>query len=134
MSNLLKILFIFCCFSLFTGCATIVSGGTSQTIQINTIDAESKAPICGAKCIVSNAGGCAYTYTNPGFISVARGKGPLMVSCNKAGYLPANVSASDSFNPWVIGNIFFWPGIIVDAFSCAYSTYPNSMIIQMPRA
>jgi hypothetical protein len=111
-----------------SGCATVVSG-TSQTLQIQALDAQTHHTIPGAMCNVITSSGVNIPMTsNPGSVNVARGKGPLQVTCKKAGYNQTQIGVGTSFNAWTIADVLFWPAFIVDGLDGAYSQYDQSFV------
>ncbi|MDX1900739.1 MAG: hypothetical protein SFW66_01885 [Gammaproteobacteria bacterium] len=118
-----------------SGCATIMSGGSTQTINVQAVDNDSGQPIQGAVCQVSNAKSqMSYVSGNPGTVSVSNGGGALTVACTKKGYIQTRTASGDSFNAWAIGNVIFWPGFIVDAVTGAMTRYPSHITVVMTRA
>lgn len=114
--------------SMLSACATVVSG-SSQPLNVQAVDAETHQVIVGAKCTVRDDKGVDFDVQgNPGVVQVHRAKGPLKVSCMKAGYQQAQVGVGTSFNGWTVVDIVFWPGFIVDGVSGAYSSYKPSHV------
>lgn len=113
------------------GCATIFSG-TTQTIHVRAIDAETEELLAGCACVVSDGSGGEYVMAgNPGAVTVKRGGGMLSFACKKRGYRQLNTLAGDSFNAVSVVNILFWPGALVDACAGAYAKYPSYYVIRM---
>lgn len=118
-------------FSLLTGCATIMSGGT-QNVGVKAVDATTNRPVPNVVCQAHDSKGMSYTVNgNPGTTLVTRGQGVLRIDCHGQGYAPSEVSLRDGFNAWTLGNIIFWPGIIVDAVSGAAEKYPSDVTVMM---
>ncbi len=108
-----------------SGCATMFSG-TTQTIHIQAIDANTQQIVPDAACTVSdNKGHVYYTASNPGNVIVEKSQGPLSLRCTAKGYKQSKVASGESFNAWTVADVLFWPGAIVDAASGAYSKYPS---------
>jgi hypothetical protein len=117
---------------LLSGCATIMNGGSTQKVNVQAVDDATHQLIPGAVCTVVDGQSNSYpVMTNPGVVTLTRGKGALTVSCNKEGYRQSKIAAGDSFNAWALGNIIFWPGIIVDAVSGAALKYPSHLSVIM---
>jgi len=119
--------------SLFlSGCATIMNGGSTQKINVQAVDDATHQLIPGAVCTVIDGQNNSYPVMgNPGVVTLTRGKGALTVSCKKEGYRQSKIAAGDSFNAWTLGNIIFWPGIVVDAVSGAALKYPSHLSVIM---
>ena len=117
-----------------SGCATMMSGST-QTINVQAIDSQTHHVIPGATCSLFDGEGRAYPVTgNPGSIIATRGKGSLQVKCRARGYQQSQTGVGQSFNAWIIANVLFWPGIIVDACTGATQKYPSHITVLMSKA
>jgi hypothetical protein len=113
------------------GCATIMSG-TSQTVNVQVINAKNHKLISGAKCTLKDADGIYYPInSNPGSVNLPRVYGGLNVNCTAKGYYQKQVGAGSSFNAWVVADILFWPGAIVDAATGAAQKYPSHITVLM---
>ncbi len=116
-----------------SGCATIMSGST-QAINVQAIDSQTHQVIPGATCTLFDGEGRAYPVTgNPGAIVATRGKGSLQVKCRARGYHQSQTGVGQSFNAWIIANVLFWPGIIVDACTGATQKYPSHITVLMSK-
>lgn len=114
--------------NLLAGCATIISG-TSQALHVQAVDAQTHQSIPGATCSVMTSTGLKIPLpSNPGVVNVARGKGPLQVTCQEQSYKQSQMGVGDSFNVWTIADVLFWPGFIVDGLDGAYSKYDQSYV------
>lgn len=112
-------------------CATIVSG-TTETIHVQSIDSKTQQFVQGAHCILND--GKANTYVvngNPGTAVVSRGNGAIQAKCMAPGYHQKAIGIGTSFNAWTLVNVLFWPGLIVDGLSGAYSKYPDHITVLM---
>lgn len=119
------------CIAGLTGCATIFSG-TTQTVNIQVVNAKTGEILEGANCRVVDGSGASYTVTqSPQTITVTRGGGSLQISCRKEGFHHTETAAGDSFNFVTVANVLFWPGLIVDAASGAYKKYPSHYVVSM---
>lgn len=117
---------------LLQGCATMFSG-TNQTIKIEAVDNETKKPITGCHCTVTDGLGGQHIVTgNPGSATVSK-KGSVQVNCAKEGYRQINTAVGESFSGTTILNVFFWPGLIVDAASGAYKKLPSHYLVSMEK-
>ncbi len=118
--------------SILSGCATIAGGGSSQEINVQAVDAKDHKPIQGVVCDVTDGKDVTYPVIgNPGKVEVTRGHGALTVSCHKHGYKQGKVAAGDSFNAWMLADVIFWPGAIVDAVDGAAEKYPSHISVLM---
>lgn len=90
-----------------SGCATI-SGGTSETVTINSVPPTAAITIDGGA-----------TYTTPASVSLSR-KNDHTIAVEKDGYKKATVSLGREFRTGatIFGNILWLlPGVVVDGFS-----------------
>ncbi len=133
MSKLIKTLAL-SAFVTVAGCATVMSGST-QTVQIQAVDATSHEPLSGVSCTVTDGKGNIYVPNGmPGAILVTKGNGALQPTCKRAGYRQTSVGVGSSFNAWTLVNVvFFWPGLIVDAATGAMQSYPSHMTVLMAK-
>lgn len=114
-----------------TACATILSG-TTQTINVQAVDARNNQPLSGVVCNVVDGTGMRYPISgNPGTVTVRKGQGILKPECRKLGYTQTSVAVGESFNALTIVNVLFWPGFIVDAVSGTMQKYPSYISITM---
>jgi uncharacterized protein YcfL len=115
----------------FVGCASIVSG-TSQSVQIKAVDTETNKPIKGATCIITTSKGMTFNVEqNPGMTTLNKSEGNLTVKCKAKGYEQKQIGVASSFDAWTIGNIIFWPGVIIDVVDGAYLEYPSFVTVTM---
>jgi hypothetical protein len=101
-----------------SGCATIMTGGGSQTIHIN-----SEPP--GARVFIDGHD----SGTSPIAASVDR-RQPHFVRIELAGYSPYEMKMGPGLNGWIFGNILFGGviGIIVDCVDGAVVIeYPDTV-------
>lgn len=123
---------LFLTVTLLSGCATIMNGGSTQKINVQAVDETTHQLIPDAVCTVRDGQGTSYPVMgNPGIVTVTRGKGALTVSCTSKTHRQSKIAAGDSFNAWTLGNIIFWPGIVVDAVSGAALKYPTHLSVIM---
>src|ERR1700734_3604302 len=109
---------------LVAGCASIVSG-TNQTIYVQAIDQTTKQRIPNAKCVMKDSKNNTYVLQgNPSSILINKGQGALHTECSAPGYVQNAVGTGATFDKWTIGNIIFWPGVIVDVVTGAVTKYP----------
>ena len=115
--------------SLFTGCASIVSG-QNQSLSVTTKN--NGSDVSGAKCSLSNDKG-SWFVTTPGSVTVRRSFNDLAVNCALDG-LDAGVSVvKSSTKGMAFGNIIFG-GIIgagVDMSTGAAYDYPEVINVEM---
>jgi hypothetical protein len=117
---------------MMTACATMMSGGSTQTVYLQAIDSKNHKIIPGAMCTITDDKGRVYAFnSNPGSVIVTKNKGALSVTCQKAGYRQAQIGVGQSFNAWTIADVIFWPGIIVDAVTGAVTKYPSHITVLM---
>lgn len=120
---------------LLTGCATVFTG-TNQSVNVRAVDSETKTALSDVSCSVVDSNGATFGVdSNPGEVTVSKGKGPLQVQCDQNGYQHYNGAIASDFNAVSILNVFFWPGFIVDVATGAIQKYPASYTAQMrPKA
>lgn len=118
-------------FAGLTGCASIVSG-TNQVVSVET-----RAPtgnISGASCKLQNDKGV-YYITTPGTVTVHRGYGDMVVTCDKPGLPTTTASFKSSIKGMLGGNLVFGGvgaiGAGVDMASGAAYDYPVLLQIMM---
>lgn len=107
------------------GCSTIVSG-TQQSVFIETPHAN------GAECkLTDSKSGSWYLNDTPASITVAKGNGPMNVTCNKKGYKTTTISVDEEVAGATFGNIILGGGIgiLVDAASGAAQKYPDKIVV-----
>lgn len=113
------------------GCATIVDG-THQVLHIKAVNGQTHQAIPNAKCKVTNAKNIGFVVpTNPGSVRVPRDYGGLTIACSAKGFYQQSIGTSSSFNSWVLGDILFWPGAIVDLATGAAKQYPPYITVFM---
>lgn len=108
------------------GCATMFSG-TSQKITVATTPA-------GAACTLTRDGVAVGSIAaTPGTLEVGKGSGYLKITCTKAGYLDAVVTAVSHYNTSTLWNHagFGIIGLGVDAGSGAMYHYVPDVAITM---
>ncbi len=118
--------------SVLSGCATIVSG-TSQNVNVQVVDSNHHL-ITDAKCNLTDGNGVSYLVSsNPGSVILPRVYGGLNVYCTAPGYYQNQIGLGSSFNAWVVADVLFWPGAIVDAATGAAKKYPSHITVIMSR-
>lgn len=116
---------------ILTGCASIVTG-TTQTLNVQVLDAQSEQMLSGAQCNIVDGDGRTYKVIgNPGAVVVTKGRGALSVNCKKPGYRQSQLGVGQSFNAWTFANVIFWPGVLVDAATGAIQKYPSHVTVLM---
>lgn len=132
MKMFLKMTVLVCGFGLLSGCATILGGGSTQQINVEAVDAQTNKTLDGAVCQIKDGKGMTYSIEgNPGATEVTRGQGALAVTCHKKGYKQSKVAAGNSFNAWMLGDVLFWPGAIVDGIDGSAEKYPSHLTVIM---
>ena len=113
------------CFSLLSGCATIVSG-TSQRVSVTT------APVSGAMCSLTNPEGTWYIST-PSSVVSHKSVSFLDIECKKAGYYDGKATIKSRVKPAFFGNALFGGGIGlgIDAYDGAGFSYPTNIQVPM---
>ncbi len=115
------------------GCATIFTG-TTQTINLQAIDAQTSQPLSGVSCTIADGKGMIYSIpSNPGSVLVTKGAGGITPNCRKDGYVQKSFGVGDSFNAVTMINILFWPGFIVDAMTGSMHKYPSHITVVMEK-
>lgn len=102
-----------------SGCATI-SGGTSETVTINSVPPTAAITIDGGA-----------TYTTPASVSLSR-KNDHTIAVEKDGYKKATVSLGREFRTGatIFGNILWLlPGVVVDGFSGGMWEFKDKSLI-----
>ncbi len=121
--------------ALLAGCTSILIG-TDQTVSVTTPN------LTGAACKLRDSKkGRWYLPSTPGRVTVPRGRGPLSVTCEKAGYQTTTVSVEGRVAPneiagalplaVVAGAAGFGTSLIVDGASGAIAQYPDEIIVPM---
>ncbi len=119
---------------IIANCATIVTG-TTQTLNIQVLDARNEHLLSGATCTLVDGRGFRHNLTgNPSSAVVTKGQGALNISCRKPGYRQTELGVGQSFNAWTLANVIFWPGVLVDAATGAIQKYPLYITIMMEPA
>ncbi|MFT5660720.1 MAG: hypothetical protein ACI9TV_001362 [Sulfurimonas sp.] len=83
---------------LFSGCATILGGGTDQTISIN-----SSKSMKGTMTYADGSG--TQYFTTPATLNVERKSKDINITSSNGDFNPVNVKSE--LNPWFLGNIIF---------------------------
>jgi hypothetical protein len=110
-----------------SACATIVSG-TQQSMFVDTPELE------GASCKLTDSKSGTWILENtPGSVSVAKGNGPMNITCKKNGYKTATTSVEEEVAGATLGNVILGGGvgILVDAASGAAQKYPDKTVVWM---
>jgi len=118
--------FLLCFVTLLPGCATIIEGKT-DTVTVSTDPA-------GATCTIDRAGErIGAVSATPGSVTLDKSKNSLLVTCSKAGFDTATVTADPSFTGTTFANILLGGviGIVVDAASGADNKYPPSISMNL---
>lgn len=119
---------------LLCGCATIISG-TSQTINVQAITADTHEVVPNATCTLKNAKGVPYPVSdNPGQVTVPRWYGGMQALCTAKGYQQKLLGVDAGFNAWTLLDLLFWPSLIVDAATGAVVKYPSHVTVLMEKA
>jgi uncharacterized protein YceK len=117
-----------------SGCSTLTGEGTSQNINVETVDAGTAERVLDAKCDLKNDEGT-WTVRTPGTIMVHRSNKALQINCTKDGYVQdtASVESDTKANMW--GNIIIGGGIgaIIDHNNGAAYDYPDVVRIPMKK-
>lgn len=110
--------------ALTSGCATVTSG-TTQSVTVETINAEGAA-VPGYLCRITNGKG-SWTVTTPGSTSLNKAYGDATVNCEKSGETAANAVVQSQTKAYTFGNVILGGvvGIGVDAMSGATWAYPD---------
>ena len=102
------------------GCSTVLNGTTQDVVvQTNTMDS--------ASCELRDKKN-EYSVTAPGTVTVNRGDGPLVIQCQNATGA-GQIVATEIYDPTSI-----WlghGGLLIDAISGAYQSYPPQIVVQM---
>ena len=91
---------------LTSGCASIVDGGSTKSVKLDSNPE-------GAKVIISRPDGSEVLVTNtPAKVKLKRAVGYFhganyKITFEKSGYYPYEAHVESSVDPWYIGNIFF---------------------------
>ncbi len=118
---------------LASGCASLVSG-TTQTIYVQAIDQNTQQRIPNARCVLKDSKNNTYVLKgNPSSLLINKGQGALHTECTAPGYEQNAVGTGATFDKWTIGNIIFWPGVIVDVVTGAVTKYPDHVTVLMER-
>jgi len=112
-------------FSIFTGCASVVSG-QQQTVTVST------DPIKDASCTLENNKGSWEIPSTPGRVSVRRSMDDLYVECKKKGFPKAHKTISSSTKALAFGNALLGPGGVliggaIDTSTGAAFDYPQEI-------
>jgi len=104
---------VLCAAVLLSGCATIMNGKT-VAVPVTTYPPGAVAMVNGVK------------YATPAIVKVPRGQGDFKLYLLKEGYQPIYLELKESLSIWLLGNLFFLPGVAVDFISSkAYSITPD---------
>jgi hypothetical protein len=107
------------------GCATIVTGGGSQDVAVET------QPVSGATCELSNLEG-SWQVVTPAVAHVQRGLEALQVKCTKPGYEEAWTNMASHWDVWTFANVAnAGIGFAVDTYTGAMDAYPGSVRLTM---
>lgn len=117
-----------------SGCATVITG-TTQTMNVQVINAKTNQLLPDASCMITDAKGNHYAVrSNPGNVTISKGDGALQVLCQSKGYKQTALGVGQSFNAWTIVNVLFWPGFIVDAVTGSIQHYPSHVTVLMVKS
>lgn len=113
--------------ALFTGCATLLGGGGTQTLNIN-----SNAPVKGT-IEYADGGGVQY-FTAPATLNVERKSKSIIVKSQDNEFAPKTVPSG--INPWFLGNLIFGGlvGSTTDSISGAAWKYDETVSISAQSA
>jgi uncharacterized protein YceK len=116
--------------AMLSGCASIVDG-TSQTLSVKTVSAQTGSTVPDAQCALKNDKGTYFVKT-PGTVVVHRSYDALNLKCTHPGYSPGVVVSKSFTKGMAFGNLLFG-GLIgagVDMADGAAYNYPN--LIKVP--
>jgi uncharacterized protein YceK len=128
MKKLIAVSILISCFSLLSGCASIVDG-TSQNVSVET------PPVTGAACSLKNDKGSWQIVSTPGSAVVHKSTQPIFIHCQKKGYKTAYQNFQSSTKGIIAGNAVFggFIGAGIDAADGAAFDYPPTMIVPMKK-
>jgi len=111
------------CALLLAGCATIVGGGTSQTVTINS------EPVGATFAVKSSSGIVMSQGKAPQTIKLPR-KNEYQIEVSAPGYQAQSFALTKGLNGWVFGNLIIgWiPGFIVDFAGGAANKLEPSLV------
>lgn len=112
-----------------SACASIVNG-SEQDVQINPSGVNASG-----ECKIQDVTGRMYYTPLPGSVLLARGDGPLNVTCtveNGSGQR----KVEEEFEPWLIGDVLLLSplGLFIDLVNGAYQTYPDNISVPITLA
>jgi hypothetical protein len=116
----------------FSGCATILGGGNSQVVNLQTFDGKP------AEATIGTASGTPQQVTLPASITVKRAKAPLTVNVKETATTNASSYTYPSkVNFWVIGNLlgyyFSTSSTTTDAISGSIWVYDETVLVPVTR-
>ena len=108
---------------MFSGCATILGGGNSQTVSIN-----SNKPVKGTMEYADGKG--KQYFTSPATLTVDRRSKDIILTSKDGNFQKTTVKSE--INPWFLGNIIFGGliGSTTDSVGGAAWKYDDSVNIQ----
>ena len=103
------------------GCATIITG-THQTITVNSNPPDAKVDIGGMQGVT------------PATFELKRNT-IYTITISKEGYQTQKIVTNKPINLWIIGNIIFWPAVIVDLIdSAAWKIEPSDVNVTLTKS
>lgn len=105
---------------IFSGCATILGGGTKQTISIN-----SDKPMKGTMTYADGSG--VQNFTTPATLNVERKTDDIKLASVNGEF--DDVQIKSDLNPWFLGNLIFGglPGSTTDSVGGAAWKYDETV-------
>lgn len=128
-------LFVLVSLSLFTGCASIISGST-QAISVTPM--HNGAIDTQATCTATNKKG-SWVTNGGGTIIIKKSRDDLQVRCNSAdqALIGTQVAARSTQAGWAVANFFLWDfctiSCIIDFSSGSIYEYPTQVQVPMQR-
>jgi len=103
-----------------SGCATIITG-THQTVTVNSNPPGAKVDISGMQGVT------------PATFELKR-HAVYTITISKEGYQTQKIVTSHPVNLWIIGNIIFWPAVIVDLLDdAAWNIEPGDVNVTLTK-
>ena len=132
---ILTLIPLFVCTGL-TGCASILGGGSHETVRVSSNPAGARVRVVDGK------GKEVHTGTTPFSVSLKRGGGYFAnakyeLKATAPGYAAKNVPAHAKLNGWYVGNVLFGGLIgllVVDPISGAMWDLPDDVLIEFASA
>jgi len=109
----------------FVSCATIISG-SRQDVSLTCSPDEARVAVFDSKNNVVFSG------STPVSANLKRGK-RYRVDFTKEGFEKRTMTTGIGLNPWVFGNIFWWPLAVVDLTGAAFTVTPSRVSASLTR-